>query len=384
MIGGLSKDVERKWRGAAAGTVTIFAAMVAFLVLDGQLGPLSYTLRRAIALAILAVIAVSRMVRGRRWRIIASIGAIGALLLLLRAPSVPISLAGFFVALAAIAAGANPSARATRLTAVVIPACLLYVGFRFASDLVPQVAAITEAVPRWARVYTNRVRGFDERLSFAALGGPAVGLAVSYLLCSWRLAGGTWRIIAAVVVPLGWFSLLPAVTPAVAAGPIAAFARGAWHGVFWMAVAVVIDGVSPRRPGDAVSRTREPRATAPSRPWLPLTAACVAAALAGVCLVGTGLIGSAAGRSIRVHNYGGLDWDRPVYGQFGAFSSGMFGLLPVYCRAEGYDFDVTEHRQETAPGKTPGSRKGSHAASGARAPCRPRLTRMRHQSRRAG
>lgn len=64
--------------------------------------------------------------------------------------------------------------------------------------------------------------------------------------------------------------------------------------------------------------------------------------MAGVCLVGTALISPAAGRTILVHNRGGLDWDRPVFGRFGVFSGGMFGLLPVYCRAEGYDFDVID------------------------------------------
>ena len=94
----------------------------------------------------------------------------------------------------------------------------------------------------------------------------------------------------------------------------------------------------------------------------PLAAACLAVVLAGVCLVGTGLIGPAAGRSIRVHNYGGLDWDRPVFGQFGAFSGGMFGLLPVYCRAEGYEFDVIEHTQEIRRPDTARSPNGPKAA----------------------
>jgi hypothetical protein len=66
------------------------------------------------------------------------------------------------------------------------------------------------------------------------------------------------------------------------------------------------------------------------------------AAMAGVCLVGTAFIGPAAGRSARVHNHGGLDWDRPEFGRFGAFSSGMFGLWPVYGRAEGYDFGIID------------------------------------------
>ncbi len=47
-------------------------------------------------------------------------------------------------------------------------------------------------------------------------------------------------------------------------------------------------------------------------------------------------------RTIRVHNRGGLDWERPAVGRFGAFGGGMFGTWPVYCRAEGYDFGVID------------------------------------------
>ena len=68
----------------------------------------------------------------------------------------------------------------------------------------------------------------------------------------------------------------------------------------------------------------------------------IAAAFGGVCLVGTTFLTSPSSRSIRVFNRGGLDWDRPVYGQFGPFSGGMFGLLPVYCRAEGYEFGIID------------------------------------------
>ncbi len=86
--------------------------------------------------------------------------------------------------------------------------------------------------------------------------------------------------------------------------------------------------------------------------------------MAGVCLVGTALIGPAAGRSIRVYNRGGLDWERPVFGQFGAFSGGMFGLFPVYCRAEGYDFDVIDKPEKPASDKAlAGPGNGSKIAS---------------------
>lgn len=36
-------------------------------------------------------------------------------------------------------------------------------------------------------------------------------------------------------------------------------------------------------------------------------------------------------------NEGGLDWKRPRFGSYGPFEGGMFGLLPVYLAADGYD-----------------------------------------------
>ena len=104
-------------------------------------------------------------------------------------------------------------------------------------------------------------------------------------------------------------------------------------------------------------------ARTPSR-RVSLAAASLAAALAGVCLVGTALIGPAAGRSIRVYNHGGLDWERPAYGQFGAFSGGMFGLFPVYCRAQGYDFEVIDKfERRNTHGATSTSGGGGDIAS---------------------
>jgi hypothetical protein len=433
------------WSRARMGDlISTVAAMAALLFLDGQIGPLSFTLRRAAALAVLAILAVwcakrkivagavepwdgaggpgraadgsdgesaygggtSRLSSaGRAYlarmsaphagrRIAGWMVVIASLAVVARAPTVPVALVGFVVALAVIEIGLTGRSEGARSAAGLVPVCLSYVAMRLMGDLVPQSGRIADAVARGGSLYIDRVRGFDVHLSFTAIGGPAVGLAVLYLLWSVRRAGGIGRSIAAVVVPLAWFALLPAVTPEVAVGPIAAFTRGAYHGLLWLGVAGAVDALlsaSPRlrvsrrsywnqptrRRGDAEEIPARSGAAAPgggeaSLPhnWHPrrmptglawldaaLTAFCLvwnrsrllpialsgfAAALAGVCLVGTAFIEPAARRSVRVFNSGGLDWDRPVFGQFGAFSSGMFGLWPVYCRAEGYDFEVID------------------------------------------
>ena len=195
---------------------------------------------------------------------------------------------------------------------------------------------ITDFIERCNERYLGIVNGADGRLSFTALGGPAVGLGVLYLLWSWRQVGGIARPVAAATIPLAWFATLGVLTPDASAGPLVAFSRGTWHGLFWLAVAAVVG---------AVGNSQQPASSkvvpaGRQRGWL--AAACLATAMAGVCLVGTALLGPATGRTIRVHNRGGLDWERPVFGRFGAFSGGMFGLLPVYCRAEGYNFGIID------------------------------------------
>ncbi len=322
--------------------------MVALLSVDGQIGPGSFTIRRTIVLFVSAAIAAPILLRFRHWRTARWVGLIAALVLVARAPSVPILLVGFLLTLVAIQVLCEPGV-AELFSAGVIPACLAYVGVRFASDLVPQANAIVIAVGEAASRYIGRARGTEVRMSFTALGGPAVAVAVLYLLASWRRTGGRRRLIVAAGVPVVWFALLPVVTPEVAAGPIMAFARGALHGLFWLAVATVVDAIRHRRPSAVVLTFRQAGAAVLPMPRLPLVAACLAATFAAMCLVGTALIGPAAGKSILVHNRGGLDWDRPVFGRFGGFSTGMFGLLPVYCRAEGYDFAVVD-KDRIAPG----------------------------------
>src|SRR5436305_461737 len=95
---GMSRLGYKRAESAAA----MFALAAALLGLDNQLGPLSFTLRRAIALVVLAVIAGSRIGRGKSWPIAGWAGIIATLALVARAPSVPVALLGFILALAAI------------------------------------------------------------------------------------------------------------------------------------------------------------------------------------------------------------------------------------------------------------------------------------------
>ncbi len=309
---------------------------MALLFLDGQLGPASFTLRRAAALTVLAVVGAVRIRGLPQWLVAAA--AVAALALLPRAPSAPLALVALVIALAAITPAAGWRPGAVPIANGLVAACLSYVLLRFATDLVPQAGAMPAAAGRLGSLYIDGAGRVDAKLSFTALGGPAVSLATLYLLWSWRRAGGPRRLAAAVAIPIGWFALLPVEASDLGAGPLAAFWRGAWYGMAWLGIATFVAVAA----ASSAQRASQRNGTSNAAGRAPLVAAFAAAAFAGVCLVGTGCIEPRAARTIRVHNRGGLDWERPAFGRFGAFSGGMFGTWPVYCRAEGYDFGVID------------------------------------------
>lgn len=333
----VARGVERlgsRGRAVRAAATLGFAATLLFL--DGGQGSESFKLRRAGATAVLAAL-IAIGVGGLGVRRVAAPGAaVVALVLAARGASVQIATVAFVVALGAMDIATVSRPDALPIAGGIVTTCVSYVALRLTIDLVPRAGAIGIALTRLANLYISRARGFESESSFTALGGPALLLAVLYLLWSWRRARGVGRLVAAVAIPLGWFALLPVVTPDSAAGPVTSFPRGAWHGLFWLGVASLAGAQA-----DVRESRQLPEALAAGRP-IALVAAFAGAAFAGVCLVGTGCIGPPAARTIRVHNRGGLDWDRPVFGRFGSFSGGMFGTWPVYCRAEGYDFGVID------------------------------------------
>ncbi len=318
--------------------VTLCAA-AALLCLDGQMGPLSFTTRKAIALAT-ALAAVSLTVPRARatpwtWLVI-----LAALAVVARAPSTALAVTAFVVALATLEIAANDPTRSRLIHRGMAGACLSYVALAFVGELIPQTRAVTDSLALAASRYISMVQGVEARLSFTALGGPPVGMAVLVLLWSGRIEGGIGRLVGAIVATCGWFAVLPVVTPDTEAGPVAPFLMGAAHGAFWLAVAAAASEFLPtqtRFPAEAIVR--------PRCGWMGF--ACLGAVSAGLCLSGTDFP-SSPHKSIVVHNRGGLDWDRPVFGRFGAFSGGMFGLLPVYCRADSYEFSIIDNDAITA------------------------------------
>ncbi len=136
---------------AAAG------AMVALLFLDGQLGPASFTLRRAATVTVLAVMGAARVRGLPQWRVAAV--AVAALALPAPAPSVPLALVAFVIGLAAMTFAAGWRPGAVPIATSHIAACLSYVGLRFAMELVPQAAAMPAAAGRLGSLYIDGCAG---------------------------------------------------------------------------------------------------------------------------------------------------------------------------------------------------------------------------------
>ena len=263
---------------------------MALLFLDGQLGPASFTLRRAAALTVLAVVGAVRIRGLPQWLVAAA--AVAALALLPRAPSAPLALVALVIALAAITPAAGWRPGAVPIANGLVAACLSYVLLRFATDLVPQAGAMPAAAGRLGSLYIDGAGRVNAKLSFTALGGPAVSLATLYLLWSWRRAGGPRRLAAAVAIPIGWFALLPVEASDLGAGPLAAFWRGAWYGMAWLGIATFVAVAA----ASSAQRASQRNGTSNAAGRAPLVAAFAAAAFAGVCLVGTGCIEPRAAR----------------------------------------------------------------------------------------
>jgi hypothetical protein len=315
-------------RRVAQQAMVSFCLLTSLLLSDGQLGPLSFPLRRMTA-SVLIVAAICA-VRPRRWRFAGTIVALSAVVV---APATTCALLANVMAAAIL--GFNSAADTDPLVPGVSQACLTYVNLRFASDLVPQSRLLGESISKAAYLHMRAMLGHDHYLSPTALGGPAIVLSTVYILWRWRLSPTPSRLLVAVLFPVAWFLLLPVVALVAGADPVSIFVCGACYGVFWIGCAAVLDAVGTRRAGAVTSIDRR-------MPRPALICFGLASLVIGTTLVGVVGPAASANKSLLVHNRGGLDWDRPVFGKFGSFSGGMFGLFPVYARANGYRFEVLD------------------------------------------
>jgi len=96
MLNMATDELEFTRRVRAISVVSTLVAMVAFIVLDGRLAPLSFTARRAVAFTALALTAGFGTGRKGRRHVVRWAPLVAALAMVARAPSVPVGLVAFY------------------------------------------------------------------------------------------------------------------------------------------------------------------------------------------------------------------------------------------------------------------------------------------------
>jgi hypothetical protein len=293
------------------------------LALHGLAWPMTPPVRAAIALLALAAFAAlhARAPDGagiwlRRGLVLAGIGAAWALL-----PASP-TLRGPLYALATVALGAPTGASAALLAATLLTTL---------APWLPGLAPLGEA----AAGMLHREPAGPSAVGLPGLLWAALCLAPRVrALTPARLA--TVLALALAALPLAqplaaiWHARVGAYSGAEHAGhdhPIGLFARLPFALVLLgTAVAIAWQGAVASDACAQVSRWRR---------VARLGAAAVAGVALALLLAGWRAPG-APDRRLAVLNVGGIDWDRPNWETFGAYSGGMFGLLPAYLQDAGW------------------------------------------------
>jgi hypothetical protein len=211
---------------------------------------------------------------------------------------------------------------------------------RLASDGIPWEAAGDAA----ARLAASSAELFTARrleLGPTAAGVPLVAASLVFLAAQALVARRLWPLALAPLALAAWW-LHPLVIPR--AGTEDQVVRPFGSLLFLGLAMGVVVALPPLARAFSHQRLT-------SAPVIPARGPARLAAAASVALFA--LYGAAASatmpwrtgpprRSVLVYNRGGFDWERPVFGNFGGFSSGMFGLLPLYLRHEGWSVNVLD------------------------------------------
>ncbi|MCA8959381.1 MAG: hypothetical protein KDC38_02660 [Planctomycetes bacterium] len=291
------------WLVSRAGALTLFGTWIV-------LGRRAIAVRRLLTLdGVLGIVGLLLVVNGGS-PFVASVG--GALVL---------------AALASIRVERSPCSRASALTGALY--CVAWAAYLANPCLFTK---IRDAATGWSGLVGS---AFSCSLRIGpSMQGAWLGLlALSLLLARFTLVERRWHALAAglavlVAANICLLRLLAAYGETI---PTASHAILPWIVVGWPALAVVCwmvsqSGESTRRTGRTLSRT-------PS-------ALLAVGALAALALAGSShLVRSRPSPRVLLYSLNEgpiLNWDRPHYGEYGAYSLGMFGLLPEYLESDGY------------------------------------------------
>ncbi len=314
----------------------VTCSLLAILSINATFGPISPPLRRAVSISLLvaALMCEGRLSGSRGFRLSGFHCTLALLLVgILIAPIRLIELACAISIVALLES--RVLLRAGHITTGLGLASVSYLMLDVVRDLTPSIHSAENFICAGISHYVSRMSGRNLSLGPTAVSLTTIeflgllSLSKLVLYRSWqRLAVGL-AIMASSILAHGPAALILGKT----AYPSYQFA--ACMATIGLILTACLTGIGPCH-ALPINRSRCSLSS-------PLTLASVAVGIA----LGTASIGpfnylQNAHRSIVVYNRGGLDWDRPIYGKFGGFSGGMFGLLPVYARAEGYSFSIID------------------------------------------
>lgn len=310
-----------------------FIALTGLLLLDGQLGPMTLQTRRmgAVALYLIAaavVYSAAGLSKASRCR---PLGCFGIIFGIFFVSTTYGALLYYIFAIACLAAFCKTG----HLSAGAVEISFSYVAFETIRQFVPELRSIDEAFCMFASAYVEKVRSVGFNGTPTSLGLPALSLAGFYLLYRWYLFHQISELLHWLLLVVAWIISLPLWIPASSAGTEVLFTRSAVVSLVILALTIFPGCVSQKSKASYKLENKKQRRVF-------LAVALLMAVFCGVVAAGGLLMLEPANRRILVHNRGGLDWERPVFGKFGSFSGGMFGLLPVYSRANGFEFEILD------------------------------------------
>jgi hypothetical protein len=329
--------------------------LLAANLVSRSLGPLSWEWSRAFAICSLSFLLAANLRFPLRVSSVARVATGGALALGLvvclghvdQSAVELVLVFGILRGIATLLGGLNSRLRAERaLTAGLLALAVLEVVLAS----VPRLGELTVTAARaWSHFIGVELVGQPLVSSPAGLGGGVLASLLCYLaavgLLRWRRPGfskARWLGCAAALLPANALFLClqnqPALLPQYARAQF--FSQVLFLGLCLLVLAGFRPAQHRRIFADGSATRRKPMAIPASAARTSLQAHRLGA-LGALFLSILGLAtwpGRTPGRPLTAmfYNDGFLDWDRPTYGRYGPFETGMFGSLPDYLGAVGW------------------------------------------------
>ncbi len=339
--------------GAGFAAVVVAITIAAVLLLEGAVAPLGIPQRRAAGLAGLIALTFlassGRHRRRSRWAaILVGIGGMAVLI-------IGRTTGTWLLAVAATAAGLEALALA-QWPIGLAAACTLHAWVT--QSLVWSLPGGFPAILSLCQRLSPALAA-DPSASPTRLGPTILGLEPLLLGCLVIIGLGlaARRRLQAVVVltilVLAWFALARSLIPSLLPAPERPTIDAICEFPAWVAALVIAGAAS-----SAALWFREIPPAGPRSHPSPRAARVGALVLGVLCFFsgwsfcpGGDAIGAST-RRVQFYNSGGFDWERPQFGGQGPGSYGMFGLLPEYLAADGFEVGVL------AAGELPAVRSG--------------------------